>query len=296
MPHIRLGISGWSYAGWRGAFYPDHLPHSQELHYASRRFNSIEINGSFYALQRPDTYRRWYEATPSDFRFALKGSRFITHHKKLRDVETPLANFFASGVLLLEEKLGPIVWQLAPGFVFEEERLAAFLDLLPRHTEGAARLAGKHDHRLQGRSWTQTGTQRRLRYAIEVRHESFLVPAFARLASRYGIAIVCSHSADWPYTEELTADYVYLRLHGAPQTYASSYSDLALDTWAERIRAWQVGEQPRDAKRITDHEPPRRGRDIYVYFDNDQQTHAPRDALRLAARLGLCGADDPDTI
>jgi uncharacterized protein YecE (DUF72 family) len=132
-------------------------------------------------------------------------------------------------VLLLEEKLGPIVWQLAPSFVFEEERLAAFLDLLPRHTEDAARLAGKHDHRLRGRSWTQPGTKRRLRYAIEVRHGSFLVPAFARLARRYGTAIVCSDSADWPYTEELTAGYVYLRLHGSPETYASSYSDRALD-------------------------------------------------------------------
>jgi uncharacterized protein YecE (DUF72 family) len=287
MPQIRLGLSGWSYAGWRGAFYPKNLPHGEELTYASQQFNSVEINGSFYALQRPDTYRGWYEATPSDFLFAVKGSRFITHNKKLRDVETPLANFFASGILLLKEKLGPIVWQFASSFAFEEERFAAFLECLPRHTEDAASLAGQHDHRLRGRSWTQTDSKRRLRYAIEVRHESFLVPAFARLARDFRVAIVFSDSADWPYTEELTAGYVYLRLHGAPQTYASSYSNEALDWWAERICTWRDGGLPCDSKCITDNKPPpRKTRDIYVYFDNDQQAHAPRDASRLAVRLG----------
>ena len=288
MAHIRLGISGWQYHSWRRTFYPDALPQGQELAYASRRFNSIEINGSFYALQRPDTYRSWYEATPGDFLFAVKGSRFITHHKKLHDVETPLANFFAAGVLLLKEKLGPIVWQFAPNFIFKAERLTAFLELLPRHTEDAARLASKHDHRLHGRSWTQTDAKRRLRYALEVRHESFLVPAFAQLARRYGTAVVFSESADWPYTEELTAGYVYLRLHGSPVTYASSYSDQALDWWATRIRTWKAGREPRDAKRISNRKPPpRKTRDIYVYFDNDQQAQAPQDALRLAVRLGL---------
>lgn len=288
MPQTRLGISGWSYDGWRGAFYPDDLPHGDELAYASQRFNSIEVNGSFYALQRPDTYRGWYEMTPANFLFAVKGSRFITHNKKLRDVETPLANFFASGVLLLKEKLGPIVWQFAPSFTFEEKRLSAFLELLPRHTEDAARLASQHDSRLCGRSWVQTDTKRRLRYAIEVRHESFLVPAFARLARHHGTAIVFSDSADWPYTEEITAGYVYLRLHGSLETYASPYSDQALDGWAKRIRTWQTGEQPCDAKCITNRKPPpRKTRDVYVYFDNDKQANAPRDALRLAARLGL---------
>jgi uncharacterized protein YecE (DUF72 family) len=288
MEHIRLGISGWHYKSWRRTFYPDDLPPGRELAYASRRFNSIEINGSFYALQQPDTYRGWYEATPDDFLFAVKGSRFITHHKKLRNVEIPLANFFAAGVLLLKEKLGPILWQFAPNFIFEKERLTAFLELLPRHTADAARLAGKHDHRLRRHSWTQTDAKRRLRYALEVRHESFLVPAFTRLARRYGMAIVFSDSADWPYTEELTAGYAYLRLHGWPVTYASSYSDQALDKWAARIRTWKTGQEPDNAKRISNHKPPpRQTRDLYVYFDNDRQAHAPQDALRLAARLGL---------
>jgi uncharacterized protein YecE (DUF72 family) len=288
MSQTHLGISGWNYESWRGTFYPDDLPTRQQLAYASRRFNSIEINGSFYALQRPDTYRTWYAETPRGFCFAVKGNRFITHNKKLKNVETPLANFLASGVLLLKEKLGPIVWQFSPHLTFDEQRLAAFLELLPRHTVDAARLATKHDRHLRGRGCTHTDRKRRLRHALEVRHESFLVPAFARLARQYGTAIVFSHSADWPYTEELTAGYVYLRLHGAPETYVSRYSDQALDRWAARIRAWQAAAQPNDAVRISDRQPPRRKtRDVYVYFDNDKQGHAPNDACRLAERLEL---------
>jgi uncharacterized protein YecE (DUF72 family) len=288
MSRIHLGISGWNYESWRGIFYPDDLPKRQQLTYASRQFNSIEINASFYALQRPDTYHRWYEETPRDFCFALKGSRFITHNKKLQNVETPLANFLASGVLRLKEKLGPIIWQFSPHLTFDTQRRTAFLELLPRNTVEAARLGAKHDGRLHGRSWVHTDQKRRLRHALEVRHESFLVPAFARLARQYGTAIVFSDSADWPYTEELTAGYVYLRLHGSSKTYVSSYTDLALDCWAERIRTWQAAAQPSDALRLTDRQPPRRQtRDVYVYFDNDQQGHAPNDARRLAERLTL---------
>jgi uncharacterized protein YecE (DUF72 family) len=293
MPQLRLGISGWNYDNWRGTFYPDDLPQRRQLAYASRCFNSIELNGSFYALQRPDTYRRWYEETPPGFCFAVKGSRFITHNKKLTNVEIPLANFFASGVLLLKEKLGPIIWQLSPHLTFDPQRLDAFLELLPHHTADAARLAGRHDRRLHGRSWTCTDHKRRLRHALEIRHESFLVPGFVRLARRHGTAIVFSHSADWPYTEEVTAGYVYLRLHGSPETYVSPYSDAALERWAARIRTWQVAGQPDNAERITDRQPPRRKtRDVYVYFDNDKEAHAPNDARRLAERLGLTVGPD----
>ncbi len=201
-------------------------------------------------------------------------------------METPLANFLASGVLRLEEKLGPVVWQLAENFAFDEERVAAFLALLPRDTEDAARLAGKHDARVQGRSWTRIERRRRMRHAIEVRNETFFVPEFVRLARRTGTAVVVSDAADWPRTEEVTAGYLYLRLHGSEKTYASRYSDAALDRWAERIRLWRAGRQPRDAETITDRKPPRREtRDVYVYFDNDQQAHAPADARRLAERV-----------
>src|SRR3954468_7935942 len=167
---LRIGISGWRYPGWRGKFYPADLAQRRELEFASRTFNSVEINGSFYSLQLPSSYQRWYAETPSQFLFSVKGPRFITHMKKLRDAERPLANFFASGVLALREKLGPILWQLPPNLGFDADRLSRFFDLLPRTTEEAARLARSHDERLNGRAWTRTDQSRPLRYALEVRH------------------------------------------------------------------------------------------------------------------------------
>src|SRR5437588_990197 len=166
---LHVGISGWTYAGWRGVFYPKKLPHRLELEFASREFNSIEINGSFYSLQRPSSYQRWHAETPPGFIFSVKGGRFITHMKKLRNVETPLANFFASGVLRLREKLGPILWQFPPDFVFDEARFAAFFDLLPRDTAAARRLARRHDRRVAGRSWIGRADERPLRHAVEIR-------------------------------------------------------------------------------------------------------------------------------
>ena len=287
MAKTRIGLSGWSYAGWRGEFFPDGLPHRAELEYASRRFDTIEINGSFYALQKPESYRRWRRETPPGFVFAVKGSRFITHNKKLGDVTTALANFFASGVLALREKLGPVLWQLPENLELDVDRVGEFLERLPHTTEAAARLATGHDDRVRGRSWFDVRANHRLRHAIEVRNESFLTDEFVRLARGTGTAIVFSDAADWPYTEELTAGFVYLRLHGSRATYASRYTDDELGRWADRIRAWQRGDEPEDAVRITDRVPPRRkGRDVYAYFDNDRFAHAPRDALRLAHRLG----------
>jgi uncharacterized protein YecE (DUF72 family) len=294
MAETRIGISGWTYAGWRGDFYPAGLPARRELEYASRHFNSIEINGSFYSLQRPDTYRRWYEETPPDFRFAIKGSRFITHNKKLGDVDAAMANFFASGILRLEEKLGPVLWQLSPALKFNQERVARFFSLLPRDTEEAALLGRRHDHRVEGRSWTEAGRKRPIRHVIEPRHVSFFTEPFARLCRRHGIAIVFSDSASWPWTEEVTAGIVYLRLHGSHETYASRYSDEQLDGWAERIRLWQEGKEPADANTFTGLKPPpRKTREAYVYFDNDAKVHAPKDAARLAERLGVRMPDPP---
>ena len=286
---LRIGISGWAYAGWHDGFYPPGLARRRELEYASRRLNSVEINGTFYSLQRPSSFRRWYDETPPGFLFAVKGSRFITHMKKLRDVETPLANFFASGVLLLREKLGPILWQLPPNLAFARDRVARFLALLPRTTTAAARLARRHDHRLAGRDWTRTDRDRAIRHAFEVRHESFLCAAFADLLHQHGAALVFADAAgQHPYAEQLTADFVYIRLHGAEAVYASRYTDAQLDWWAARIRAWQAGREPRDARRIDGApRPARRRRHVYVYFDNDAHGHAPFDALRLAGRLGV---------
>jgi uncharacterized protein YecE (DUF72 family) len=290
---IRIGVSGWSYKAWRESFFPRELPLKRHLDYITGRFNTLEINGSFYSLQRPDTYRSWYDTAPRGFLFAVKGSRFITHNKKLGDAEAPLANFFASGVVQLAEKLGPILWQLPDTLRFVPERVASFLELLPKNTVAAAALARKHDHRFKYEPWLQSGRKRRIRHALEVRQESFATPELAKQLRRHRVALVVADSGSWPRYEEITADFLYVRLHGSPDTYASRYSDSTLDGWAERIRKWSAGGEPADAARISDRKAPRRkSRDVFVYFDNDQQAHAPHDALRLAERLGVRLAPD----
>lgn len=291
MGKIRIGLSGWSYDSWRGEFYPDDLPRSRQLGYLASVFPTVEVNGSFYSLLSPKNYRSWSEQVPADFCFAIKGSRFLTHNKKLEDADQPLANFLASGLLALDAKLGPILWQLPDHLAVDLDRLERFLDLLPRDTETAARLARRHDDRVK-EAVTRVGKNRRMRHALEVRHRESLGEELVRVARRAGIALVFSHAGDWPYHEEITAGWVYLRLHGSPQTYASPYDDAALDRWAERARAWHEASEPPDARTLTDLDPPeRKSRDVYVYFDNDQQGHAPRDARRLAMMLGVSVAD-----
>ena len=287
---VRVGISGWRYAGWRGKFYPPGLAQARELAYAAARFDSIELNGSFYSLQRPESYRRWYDATPDGFVFAVKGGRFITHMKRLKAIEVPLANFFASGVLALADKLGPVLWQFPPQLRFDADRFDAFFDLLPRDTEAAVRLARRSDQRVRGRAWLTTDRRRPIRHAVEVRHPSFLDPRFVALLRRHGIALVFADSVAWPYAEDVTADFVYLRLHGSKELYASGYGPRALDRWAARIAAWANGREPDDARRIVARPAPRRARRaVYVYFDNDAKVRAPGDALALAKRLEKSG-------
>jgi uncharacterized protein YecE (DUF72 family) len=287
-PQTRIGISGWVYAPWRGVFYPKDVTQKRELEYASRRLNSIEINGTFYSLQRPASFQAWYDGTPADFVFTMKGGRFITHMKRLRDVEIPLANFFAQGLLKLKEKLGPILWQFPPNFAFDEARFAEFFELLPRTTLDAAKLATKHDPKLKGRTWTTADAGRPMRYAVEVRHESFRDPRFIALLRKHGVALVVADTAGkWPQMEDVTADFIYARLHGDEQLYVSGYSDDALDWWAARFRAWREGNEPPDAKRVVDRPATKAttGRDVFVYFDNDVKVRSPFDAMNLAARL-----------
>jgi uncharacterized protein YecE (DUF72 family) len=283
---IRVGISGWRYVGWRKIFYPPGWPQSRELEYASRALRSVEINGSFYSLQRHDSYQAWYEATPDDFVFAVKGSRFISHMKRLVDVERPLANFFASGVLRLHEKLGPFLWQLPPSLRFDEARLESFFRLLPRDTRSAAALARRHDRRVAGRVWTWTDANRPLRHALEVRHESFMCPDLVALLRRHRIALVVADTAGtWPYMEDVTADFVYVRLHGDAEIYVSGYTDAALDAWARRVRRWARGKASSSRLIAPPASPRPSGRDVFVYFDNDAKVRAPFDAMGLARRL-----------
>jgi uncharacterized protein YecE (DUF72 family) len=282
---VRVGTSGWRYPPWRGIFYPPGLPQHRELEYLSRLLNTVEINGSFYSLQRPTSYQCWAQQTPDDFVFAVKGSRFITHMKRLREVHTPLANFFASGVLALGAKLGPLLWQLPPTLRFEVERVEGFLHLLPRTTTEAAALAQRHDERLAGRAWTSTDAERPVRHALEVRHPSFRDPALVELLRAHQVALVVADSpGTWPYLEDITADFVYVRLHGSAELYVSGYTDEALDEWAERIRRWRAGESPRTEHTIAP-PAPARPRPVFVYFDNDVKVHAPADAIALARRL-----------
>lgn len=286
---IRIGISGWRYARWRGTFYPAGLAQRRELEYAAGCFPSVEINGSFYSLQRPDSFQRWHDETPEDFVFSVKGPRFITHMKRLRDCEQALANFFASGILRLGVKLGPVLWQLPPTLRFDAELLDAFLGSLPRDSEAALARARKRDTALmQGRSALAIDRNRPIRHALEVRHDSFCDPACMRLLRRHNVAVVVADTAGkFPYLEDVSADFVYVRLHGDAQLYASGYSDTALDRWAARIAAWASGAEPDDAARVGARARKRAMRDVYCYFDNDMKVHAPFDARGLMQRLQL---------
>ncbi|WP_232212861.1 DUF72 domain-containing protein [Saccharomonospora saliphila] len=266
----RVGTSGWIYPAWRGVFYPEGLPRRRELEYLAHRVNTVEINGSFYSLQRPERYRRWHDETPDDFVFAVKGGRFITHMKQLRSVEAPLANFFASGVLALGRKLGPVLWQLPPRMAFDPDRLAAFFALLPRTTAEAAELARGHDDKLTFPPYLAIDADRPLRHALEVRHPSFLARRCPDLLREHDISLVVADTAGtWPFLDEVTADFVYVRLHGDVELYTSGYSDVALESWARRVTGWQAA-----------------GLDVFVYFDNDAKVKAPGDAVALADKVG----------
>lgn len=270
---VRIGISGWTYAPWRKVFYPEGLRQKDELEYAASRMTSIEINGSFYSLQRPESYRAWRERTPEGFVFAVKGGRFITHMKKLADVDVPLANFFASGPLALGDKLGPVLWQLPPTLGFDAERLEHFFDQLPRTTNAAAELASRHDERVAGRAHLEVTSEQEIRHAVEVRHDSFLVPEFLTLLRENAIAVVVADTAGrWPLIRDVTTDFAYVRLHGDTELYASGYSDEALDEWAALLRGWAE-----------------EGKDVYAYFDNDIKVRAPFDAMALIERLADLG-------
>jgi uncharacterized protein YecE (DUF72 family) len=277
---VRIGISGWTYAPWRGRFYPRGLGQRNELAYVAERMNSVEINGSFYSLQRRSSYEAWSAAVPDDFIFSVKGGRFITHMKKLAGIETPLANFLASGMLALGRKLGPILWQLPPTLGFDSERVEAFFELLPRTTGAAAAIAVDHDQRVPAdRALTAVADPaQRIRHAVEVRHDTFRTNEFYELLRRQQIALVVADSpGKWPFIEEITTDFMYVRLHGHDELYTSGYSDESLDEWATKTRNWVAA-----------------GQDVYIYCDNDAKVRAPYDAMGLMQRLGLSAPPSGD--
>ncbi|WP_332119677.1 DUF72 domain-containing protein [Azorhizobium caulinodans] len=283
---VRIGVSGWTYAPWRGAFYPEGLGAKRELAYAAQVFRSLEVNGTFYGLQKPEVFARWAAETPDDFLFAVKGPRFITHMKRLKEVEAPLANFFASGVLKLGRKLGPVLWQLPASFPFDEARLDAFLSLLPRNMATASELARRHDARLEGRAAVEAETDGPLRHALEIRHDSYRTHAFTDLLRHHGVALVCADTVEWPLLMDATADFIYVRLHGSQELYRSAYPPEELDRWAARVGRWREGQAMTDGAFIDARSVPKRPRDVFVYFDNTDKLHAPDDARALMTRLG----------
>lgn len=286
MSEFRIGISGWRYAPWRKNFYPEGLTQKRELYFASRSVNSIEINGSFYALQTPERYQNWHDDTPDDFMFSVKAPRFITHIRRLKDVEHPVANFFASGVLDLKKKLGPILWQFPPSFKFDAELFESFLKLLPRTAKEAAVAVQKYREDFEN----PTKQSQRLRHCVEIRNKTFLEAEFIEMLRAFNVAFVVADSAGrFPYAENITSDFIYMRLHGDTELYKSGYTDEALARWFERMQIWSKGEQPKDAKLIAEAAPrdSKDERDVFCYFDNTDKLWAPYDARKILAKLDL---------
>ncbi|WP_244146524.1 DUF72 domain-containing protein [Paraburkholderia sp. BCC1876] len=259
---MRVGIGGWTYAPWRGPFYPSDLTQSRELDYASRHLTSIEINGTFYGLQKPSSYEKWYQETPDDFVFSLKAPRYATNRKVLADASETIERFLASGVLLLKQKLGPINWQFATTKKFDPEDFEAFLKLLPASIEGQS-----------------------LRHAIEVRNDSFKTPEFIALARQYKVAIVLAGDSDYPQIADLTAPFVYARIMGTTDKHAKGYATKTLDAWAERARQLAAGTTPDDLE--TSAEPPSKlaARDVYLYVISGFKERNPAAAMALIERL-----------
>ena len=281
---IRIGISGWRYAGWRGVFYPKGLQQRRELEFAAGRFDTVEINGTFYSLQRPESFSEWSAQTPDDFVFSVKGSRFITHMLKLREARVPLANFFGSGMLRLGPKLGPLLWQFAPQMRFDPARFEAFFRLLPRTHREAAALMRRHADRLREDPAFRVRKDAPLRHCVEIRDESFAVPEFIDLLREHDIGLVVADTVEWPLLMDVSSDFVYCRLHGSEVLYASGYEDVAIEEWARRVVTWARGEhaEGRCAHMTRACVAPR---DVYVYFDNDAKVRAPFDAAALRGRV-----------
>ena len=260
---VRVGIGGWTYEPWRGVFFPEGLAHAKELDYAARQLTSIEINGTYYRTQTPATFRKWAEATPDGFVFSVKALRYTTNRKVLVESGDSIGKFLGSGLVELGDKLGPILWQFAPTKRFDRDDMAGFLDLLPQHRDG-----------------------RRLRHALEVRHESFRDPAFIELARDHGAAIVFADSEKYPCIADVTADFVYARLESSREEIATGYSPEALDRWTEIARAWAAGQAPDGLAYAATTPPAVRPRDVFVYMISGAKVRAPAAAMAMLERLG----------
>ncbi|WP_084396382.1 DUF72 domain-containing protein [Henriciella aquimarina] len=259
---IRIGIGGWTYAPWRGAFYPDDLTQKRELEYASTKLSSIEVNGTYYGSQKPASFRKWHDETPDDFVFALKGPRYATNRRVLAEAGESIDRFIDSGIGLLGKKLGPINWQFMATKKFDAEDFEAFLSLLPGEADG------------------QT-----LRHAVEVRHESFCTPEFIDLARKYGAAIITAGDSDYPSIGDQTGDFAYLRLMGTEERYKAGYGPKALDAWAGTAKSLSEGHMPDSLKTVSGQQAPG-ARDVFVYVIGGHKVANPLAAMELIKRVG----------
>jgi uncharacterized protein YecE (DUF72 family) len=265
MPHprIHIGIGGWTYEPWRGTFYPPGLPHARELEYAGQQLTAIEINATYYSLQKPASFEKWAAATPPGFVFTVKASRYCTNRRVLAEAGEAMERFLGQGLTQLGDKLGPILWQFMPTKRFDRDDMAAFLALLPDSRDGL-----------------------KLRHALEVRHESFRDPAFVDLAREHGIAIVFADHADYPAIADPTADFIYARLQQSREEEPAGYSDVDLDRWAAIARAWEKGERPPTLDYLTPPGGGAAGRDVYLFIISGAKVRAPAAAKALTERLG----------
>lgn len=260
---IRVGIGGWTFEPWRGAFYPKGLPHAQELSYASRCVTTIEINGTFYRTQTPATFAKWAREVPEGFVFSVKAPRAVTMRRELGQTVEGVARFLRSGLAELVEHLGPILWQLAPTHRYDPDDLARFLDLLPAELNGL-----------------------RLRHALEVRHASFETPDFVALMRQRRVAVVDAEHATYPEIADVTSDFVYARLQKGEDGIPTAYPEPALDAWANRLKLWAKGELPRDLPRLAQDVPTsKKPLDVFAYVIHEGKVRAPAAAEALIARL-----------
>jgi uncharacterized protein YecE (DUF72 family) len=270
MPKAWIGISGWTFPGWRKTFYPEGLVQRKELEYASHRLSSIEINGTFYSLQKPSSFQGWYDATPENFKFAVKAPQFITHIRRLKEIEEPLSNFLASGILCLQEKMGPILWQFPPNVMLKDDRFEKFVRLLPTDTKRASQLAARHGSKMKGRSLVKTESVITLQHAFEFRHNSFLNKDFIAFLKEHNVAFVSAHAGGKaPFLEEPTANFIYVRLHGEGKGYSKGYPKKEISEWARKIKGWT------------------RTREVFIYFSNEAKAYSPNGALALQEMLGI---------
>jgi uncharacterized protein YecE (DUF72 family) len=259
---IRIGVGGWTYEPWRGAFYPEKLPQKRELEYAASQFTTIEVNGTYYGSQKPESFRKWHDETPDGFVFSLKASRYSTNRRVLAEAGESIERFFKSGLLELKDKLGPINWQFMATKQFDPADFEAFLKLLPKSLEG-----------------------RRLRHAVEVRHESFRNPDFIALLREYGVAAVVAGDSDYPQIADVTAPFVYARIMGTEEAEPLGYADETLDLWASRAKQWAAGAVPKELATAAPVKADGQARDVFLYVISGHKEKNPAAAQALIARV-----------